>query len=235
MDILTLVEAINKYGFEVVIAAIFLGIYLRNEYKRSKRAEEESKKRTEDFNNTIDKLFQKLENSNHLTLEQESLQATIEQKIDNILEKLRDKTNAGRALLIRYHNGGKDLAGNSFLRFSCTNEKVSTGITSALTELRNQFRSLIGPLYDHLKDHEYYGFENVISIKEEGHITMYEFFKSRNVVSSSAMAVRTKKGYNLGFVAIEYLAEHRKEEEVKQALEEARDEIEVLLSLKSGG
>lgn len=235
MDILTLAEIINKYGFEVVIAAIFLGIYLRNEHKRSKKADEESRKRTEDFNKTIDKFFHKLENSNHLTLEQESLQASIEQKIDHVLEKLRDKTDAGRALLIRYHNGGKDLAGNSFLRFSCTNEKVSTGITSALPELRNQFRSLIGPLYDHLKDHQCYGFENVISIKEEGHITMYEFFKSRNIVSSCAMAVRTKKGYNLGFVAIEYLAEHKKEEEVKQALEEARDEIEVLLSLKSGG
>lgn len=235
MDLLNLVELLNQYGFEVVIAAVILGVYLKNEHDRNKKAEIESFKRTTEFNKMIEKLFQRLENNSHLTAEQESLQSTIEQKIDCALEKLRDKTGAGRALLIRYHNGGKDLAGNSFLRFSCTNEKVSTGITSSLTELKNQFRSLIGPLHDNLKQNDFYGFENVSTIRDEGYLSMYEFFKSRNIVSSYAIPVKTRKGYTLGFVSVEYLAEHKSQEEVQDTLEEARNEIALLLSLKSGG
>lgn len=235
MEIIDIAQAISEYGFEVVVAAFFLVIYLTNERKRSKKAESSAIQREENLTHTIEKLIDKIENTTHLTAEQESLQSVIEQKIDVVLEKLRDKTNAGRAVLIRYHNGGKDLVGNSFLRFSCTNEKVANGIKSGLPDLKNQFRSLIGPLYEHLKENDSYNFENVEKLKEEGHITMYEFFKSRNILSSCAMPIRTKKGYNIGYIAIEYLGETKKEEVVRVALNEAREEIATLLSLKSGG
>ena len=235
MDLLDLAQLFNQYGFEVVMAVIILSIYLRHEHTRSKKAEAESAKRSAELERMVEELLRKIEATGHLTPEQENLQSTIEQKIDRILEKLRDKTGAGRALLIRYHNGGKDLAGNSFLRFSCTNEKVSTGITSSLIELKNQFRSLIGPIYDNLKENDFYSFENINTVKEDGHISMYEFFKSRNIISLCTTGIKTRKGYNLGFIAIEFLAEHKTQGEVEQALEEARDEISLLLSLKLGG
>lgn len=53
-------------------------------------------------------------------------------KIHEILEVYRKHLNASRVAYYVLHNGGKDIRGISFLKYSCMNESVDFGIRSRL-------------------------------------------------------------------------------------------------------
>lgn len=254
MEPTTAAKLISDYGLAIVIAAIFLITYLKNEKSRSRRADANAKQRKKEmderdkqFQTILENQIDQINNLNNLvsslvkkstsgiTKNDEMLLSQIDNQIDTVLNRLREITGAGRVLLVRYHNGNKDFAGNSFIKMSCTNERVMQGISPFRGQFQNQFRTLVSHLCNDLVEKGYFYCHSIEELKEEKHYTMYEFFNTRNIVCCSAYPVKDNDGFILGFVLMEYLVNCPIWDQIKDPLRIAAKEISTLLSLKAGG
>ena len=74
---------------------------------------------------------------------------TMHTRIQEILTELRVKSDADRALIIRFHNGGKFLDGSSIKKFSLTHESCSIGIS----ETRNSRQDILISTFIEMLDH----------------------------------------------------------------------------------
>ena len=82
---------------------------------------------------------------NHVPSTEESTKLTnISNTIDKILQDILLETGASRACLVQYHNGGKGINQQAFLKMSMTNEKTQLGVKSIMGECKEQFRSALG-------------------------------------------------------------------------------------------
>ena len=67
----------------------------------------------------------------------------ISQEIDKHLQAIITETNASRAALIQYHNGGRGINKQSFLKMSMTNEQIQLGVKPFINGFKDQFRSIL--------------------------------------------------------------------------------------------
>lgn len=250
MTLAEIIKALSEGGITSVILGVFLFIYLRNESHRSKKADSnavQNKKERDRKDELLKQMMQNqqnqtadliktisihVQNDDSFTHEDEDIQSQIDNQIDNILAELQLETSAGRAMLVRYHNGTKDILGNSFLRMSCTNERVAVGVSPFKTQFQNQFRTLVGYLCNEIKAKEFYYIGDIEELKQEQHNTMYEFFKTRNIIGVMAQAVVSENGYVVGFILLEFLTSCPILESLQVPIKVASKEISRLLTLK---
>ena len=79
--------------------------------EQNKQNQELLAKQLEDLRNSI---VNGITNHTLSTTESNTL-ANVDKEINDCLKRMREKTGASRAALVRFHNGGKDMNGLSFL------------------------------------------------------------------------------------------------------------------------
>lgn len=181
----------------------------------------------------FDTLFSILIKTKTVHTEEEDVKASkMETKIDDILCHLLSSTNADRAYLVRYHNGGKDLTGNSFLKMSMSNEKLGIGIDGMQKDFKDQFRSSFSWLVRKLE------VDTIVNVSDcngmqDIDTNMYQFLKTRKIVGFHCIAVKSDSGTIIGYVAVEYMVcRNIDTERIESCLNDKRLKIETLLSIR---
>lgn len=154
----------------------------------------------------------------------------IETDINECLKRTLIKTNSSRVSLIRFHNGGRDMNGLSFLKMSMTNESVKLGLSSLMPEFQNVFRSFFSYLCDKLIKEGHCYIDDINELKNVD-TTMYEFLFDRDVQSIYSVPITNKNNTVIGFIYIEF-ANHEdvNKEQVEHCLHDKKIRIETLLN-----
>lgn len=249
-----MVQTILDSGITVVITAIFLIIYLRNESLRSKRADEAEQRRLkalekleldrsereeerENFINSIlmqqlNKMNQLLDNTKKVhSAEEDEFLEKINSCINDVLIKLRESTSANRAMLVRYHNGTYDLNGISTIKMSATNESVSSGVEPMMNGFKDQHRSFFSWWCGMIREKKTVAIEKIQEVKNIDP-NFYYFLKNREVNSVFGEAVLNSKNEVVGFIVIEYLSDFDGNlEKILNCLKDKSKKISALLAL----
>lgn len=195
MEWLEIVKAISELGVLAVIAGLFLYI----SYKNNKAQGEMTNKL---FNEMLAQM--KICAGGHVLTEEEDKAAI---KIDNAIKVLLQKAvgdlKCDRIMVVRYHNGGKDMNSVSFLKLSVTNECVNYGYKPVINEFQNQFRSIVGYPINEIERTGFSYVSNIENIKNTD-IGTYELLKSRGVRAYYARSLTNATGYVIGSVLILY-------------------------------
>ena len=171
--------------------------------------------------------------TSHVPSSEENTKLTrITEEIDKTLQQILIYTNADRVDLVQYHNGGKGVNKQSFLKMSMTNEQVKVGVKPFMSEFKDQFRSVISYITKKLNTEGYCYIDDSEQIKSIDPGT-YEFLLNRGIESKYCMAIHnTQDGSVIGFVCIEYIKkESAKPDLVDEVLKEKQKIFETLLNL----
>lgn len=127
----------------------------------------------------------------------------INKNIDDTLKEMLLQTKADRVSLVQYHNGGKGVNKQAFLKMSMTNEQIQLDVRPFMSEFKDQFRSVLGYFTHEINEKGFCYIENPNDIIKDD-IGMYEFMKNRGLQAKYGWAIHGKDGYALGFICIEY-------------------------------
>ena len=162
---------------------------------------EAEKQRTEQLINSIVNGV-----TSHVPSPEENARLTdISNQIDELLIKMLTETDASRVALIQYHNGGKGVNRQSFLKMSMSNEQVQLGVKPFMPEFKDQFRSVLSYFTKQINDNGYCYISDIEDIKNED-VSMFEFMNNRNIVSTFGYGIHGKSNEIIGFVVIEYMS-----------------------------
>lgn len=223
MEWLEITKAIGELGILIVIAGLFLFFYYKD--KTARDAE---------FKQLFDAILGK--ETHVLTEEEDRLAKHIEKSITAELQEITNTLQPTRTLLVRYHNGGKDMNGISFLKLSVTNECTNRGVAPVMKEYQNQFRSSINEVCFEIDKNGYMNIPSKESIKEKDRGT-YDLMVAKHVRSTYNYALRNATGYIIGFISIIYYEDNATIEDIdtiKQVMSDKATEISTLLSVKEG-
>ena len=171
--------------------------------------------------------------TNHVPSSEENTKLTrITEEIDKTLQQMLIFTNADRVDLVQYHNGGKGVNKQSFLKMSMTNEQVKIGVKPFMSEFKDQFRSVISYITKSLNEKGYCYINDAEVVKTIDPGT-YEFLINRGIEAKYCMAIHdTKDNFVIGFVCVEYIKkEDAKPDLVDQVFKEKQKILETLLNL----
>ena len=154
----------------------------------------------------------------------------INNEIDIILQDILVETNASRVNLVQYHNGGKGINKQAFLKMSMTNERIQLNVKPFISEFKDQFRSVLGYFVNQigLKGHCY--IKDVDEMKEKD-IGMYEFMCNRGIESKFGYAIHNRDKAVIAFISVEFIDKKDANETViDNSFKEHYREIERLLN-----
>ena len=171
--------------------------------------------------------------TSHVPSSEENTKLTrITEEIDKTLQQILIYTNADRVDLVQYHNGGKGINKQSFLKMSMTNEQVKVGVKPFMPEFKDQFRSVISYITKALNENGFCYINDAETVKAIDPGT-YEFLVNRGIQSKYCMAIRnTQENYVIGFVCVEYIKkENARPDLVDKVFKEKQKIFETLLNL----
>lgn len=178
----------------------------------------------------MDLLTKNIINHGSSTEENEKI-TKVSAEIDRTLACMLEETGADRVALVQYHNGGKGINHQSFLKMSMTNEQVKLGVKPIIMDFKDQFRSVLGYFTKELIEKGCCYIDNVEDLKNVDN-GMYEFMLTRGVSSKYGISINRIDSFPLGFICIEYNdIEKRNPEAVKKVFQERQKAIETLLTL----
>ena len=175
MEWLEITKAIGELGILIVIAGLFLFFY----YKDKNARDTEFKQL---FNAVVNK------GTHILTEDEDRLAKQIDQSITSYMKDIVNTLQPSKCFLVRYHNGGKDMNGLSFLKLSVTNEAGAGGLAPVIQEYQNQFRSSIGGIC-HAIDKQGYVFVPTLEEIKETDIGTYDLMTAKNTRSAYCHAI----------------------------------------------
>lgn len=165
------------------------------------------------------------------TAEENEKQTNISENIDKCLQQILVETKASRADLVQYHNGGRGVNKQSFLKMSMTNEQIQLGVKSFMSEFKDQFRSVLAWFIKELNDKGFCYVKDVEEIKDVD-VGMYEFMINRGLHSKFGIAIKGSEDYVIGFVCIEYLEKEDIDvNKIDRILKKYQSTIQALLTL----
>lgn len=220
------------------------------EDKRQKRYDElldDLEKKVDDFYKTLldnqkateakyERLVEKVLNEAqkpHILSEEENKRVTkIDGEINLFLEKALTSTKASRISLVKYHNGGNDMLGNSILKMSMSNEKCAAGVLHLMGNFQNQLRSAFIYWINEL-DAKGYCFVDDVEMLQALDGSLYQYLKQAGVKATYAIAIKnTKTDGVIGFLVADYLSkEDVNMEQIQHCLNDKKLKIEALLNL----
>lgn len=226
MEWVELSKAIAELGILVIIAAVFIIFTI----KTNKDAKDKNQQL---FDFAMNQLQQQ-SNPHVLTEEEDSLANKIDRSINSYLQAAVRDLGANRAFVSRYHNGGKDMRGISFLKLSMTNEQVNLGRKPIQSEFQNQFRSIVAIICEEVEEKGFCYINNIEDIKDVDMGT-YELLKMRKVRSCYTRGIKSPSGYIIGGLMIVYSEDNKNEppiEKIDKYLSEKANQISTLLNFK---
>ena len=170
--------------------------------------------------------------TSHVPSSEENVKLTrITEEIDKTLQQILIFTNADRVDLVQYHNGGKGVNRQSFLKMSMTNEQVKIGVKPFMSEFKDQFRSVIAYIIRTLNETGYCYISDAEEMKTVDAGT-YEFLLNRGIEAKYCMAIHSNDGTVIGFVCVEYIEkENARPDLVDKVFKEKQKVLETLLNL----
>lgn len=166
-----------------------------------------------------------------LSAEENTALSEKEAQINSCLKRTQEKTNASRVVLVRFHNGGRDMNGLSFLKMSMTNECPGPGFAGISPDFQNLFRSFFSYWCECLIA-EGKCYINDIEMLKDKDTTMYEYCLSRNIQAVYGIAIKNSNGSIIGYIAIEFVDKSRVDmEQVEHCLHDKKIKIETILTL----
>lgn len=169
---------------------------------------------------------------NHVPSKEENEKLTkVSEEIDGILGQLLLRTNASRACLVQYHNGGKGVNKQSFLKMSITNEQVNLGVKPFISEFKDQFRSVLSFFTKEIGEVGYCYIQDLEDMKDVDN-SMYVFLRDRGVESSFGYSIKDSNGYTIGFVCLEFIDKSKVNlTEIDNAFKDNCNVLEILLGV----
>ena len=238
MEFMTIIKAVTEFGFLIICGGIVIWEVL-NDRKRQTQVE----KNYDDFMGTIiDKLneqnsamlqqiLNRVENGHIITSEEDKDISKVEKELEFYLDEILKETNANRVSLFRYHNGGKDYNGRSFLRMSMTNEVVKGGTALIQPQSQNLFRSMFFSLIHSLEDNDYDIIKDIEDIEEQDS-GFYGYLKDFGIEAKYTIALHNNEHSIVGFLTLDFAKkEDLDQEHLLVYLPEKKVKIETLLNL----
>lgn len=179
----------------------------------------------------MDEILHKI--TNHTPSEDENHKLTqISEQIDIVLQDILLRTGACRVSLVQYHNGGRGINKQSFLKMSITNEQVQIGVKPFMPEFKDQFRSVLAYFVKQLNDTGKCFIKDLEEIKTID-TSMYEFMNNRGIQSKFGIAIKSSDTFVIGFVCIEFTKKTNPDiDKIDKVLSEKQDTIQTLLNMK---
>lgn len=170
--------------------------------------------------------------TSHVPSPEENKELTkINEEINNILQNMLIEAEASRTCIVQYHNGGKGVNKQSFLKMSITNEQIKLGVKPLAPIFKDQFRSVLSYFVKEVEEKGYCYIHDMESIKDID-ASMYEFMLDNGVKSKYGRAIRNKDGMCIGFLCIEFRREgNRDNNKIDKILKENQHIVETLLNL----
>lgn len=162
-----------------------------------------------------------------------SITPVYEQKQDVINDKLvafRVLSNADRAKICQFHNGGKFLDGSSMKRFSVTHERCDIGVPFEGSTLQNIVVTIFWDLIVRMKKDD----GSVVFTRDlpDGHFKSY--YKSHGIDAFNILPIRKDELY-IGFLMAEWSDIDKVPSDIeipKKVIEEYRSSIEVEMLIR---
>ena len=193
----------------------------------------ENQKSTEKkYTELINKILNDAKRPHILSEEENSRMTKIDEEIDLFLDKALNASNASRVDLVKYHNGGNDMLGNSILKMSMSNEKCAAGVIHLINSFQNQLRSSFTYWVKELNEKGYCFIKDIEDIKEKDN-SIYQYMKQTGVKAKYGVAITNNStGVVIGYLCMDFLNKDDVDfEQVKHCLEDKRKKIEALLNL----
>lgn len=236
MEWMEIVKAITELG----IMAVICGIFLWQNNKDRKNHSNESSKLFETLLQQYEQTFNKMLNSfnpdGHVLTEEEDRRALeIDRAIDDYLKQMIINTKATRSFVVRYHNGGKDMAAIPFLKCSITNEMTNAGVKPIMGEFQNQFRSIMAGVCEEI-DRKGYSYITPDKKSELIDPATVELMKDRGIKCMYCRALRNQNNYIIGLVAVTFMIDNQEkpnEEIIDLCLKDKSQKISALLCLEN--
>ena len=150
--------------------------------------------------------------------------------IDTILQEILSETNASRVSLVQYHNGGKGINKQAFLKMSMTNERIQKDVKPFISEFKDQFRSVLGWFVNEVNSNGHCYIEDVERALDKD-IGVYEFMKNRGITAKFGYAVHDSEKNVIAFICAEFLdSKNANVNTIDNSFKEHYREIERLLN-----
>lgn len=169
-------------------------------------------------------------NNHSMTQTENDKLTNINREVDVILEDILKETNASRACLVQYHNGGRGINRQAFLKMSMTNEKTASRVKSVMSICKDQFRSALGYFVNELSDTGHCCIFDIENIKDKD-VGMYELMLTRGIEAKCGYAIHNTNGMVIGYIGVEFENKvDAVQEKVRTSFMEHYREIERLLN-----
>ena len=169
----------------------------------------------------------------HVPSKEENNKLTqIQRLLENELQKALEKTNSARVCLFQYHNGGRGLNLQSFLKMSITNERFVKGEKPLINIFNNQFRTIFPSIVQSLETEGQCYIEDINSLKTTD-ASAYYFMHERNYTQTYCQSIYNTDGVVVGFLMILYKKDFEntlKTNDLQQIIETEAGIIQQLLS-----
>lgn len=169
---------------------------------------------------------------NHVPSNEESTKLTdINNTIDTILQDILIETGASRACLVQYHNGGKGINQQAFLKMSMTNEKTQLGVKSVMSYCKDQFRSALGYFINKIGSDGHCCIFDINEIKDID-VGMYELMLSRGIQTKCGFGIHNNEKMIIAYICVEFEDKSKADHKlIKKSFMEHYREVERLLNL----
>lgn len=235
----------------IIIIWLFVLTFHRNNNKDDKR-EERANKKEDNMENRFDEMlelikrqneeYQKHQNemitqiingvTNHVPSAEDNSKLTkITEEVDLVLAEILKETGADRVNLVQYHNGGRGINKQSFLKMSMTNEQVKFGVKTFMSDFKDQFRSVLAYFVKELNDSGECYISDVEDLKNIDN-SMYDYMKEKGIESKFGIAIRNHEDTVIAFVSVEFINKELADiNKIDRVLKDSRKVFETLLSL----
>lgn len=238
MELATIIQLVSEVGILIICAAVVVWQVITDKTKQQKHQDSfqeisesiiKSLKDQNDF--MLEQIINKVDTGHVISPEEDSNISKIERELEIYLAEILRETGANRASLFRYHNGGKDYNGRSFLRMSMTNEVVKGGTALIQHQSQNLFRSMFYGLIRSLEDNGYDFIDDIENIKETD-TGFYRYLRDFDIAAKYSVALYGFTGKIIGFINIDFANKNDVDlERIANCLNGKKVKIETLLNL----
>ena len=238
MELATIIQLISEVGILIICAAVVIWQVITDKTKQQKHQDSfqeisesiiKSLKDQNDF--MLEQIINKVDTGHMISPEEDSNISKIERELEMSLAEILRETGANRASLFRYHNGGKDYNGRSFLRMSMTNEVVKGGTALIQHQSQNLFRSMFYGLIRSLEDNGYDFVDDIENIKETD-TGFYRYLRDFDIAAKYSVALYGFTGKIIGFINVDFANKNDVDlEKITNCLNGKKVKIETLLNL----
>lgn len=195
------IQAMAEVGFTVICAGLVIFYVVIANKRQNKREEERDKMLTSVVQSVLNQAIHK----NEYNQEVDKTAENISNRVYEVIQNLREKSEGSRVSYIAYHNGTRDLVGSHFSQMSCRVESVVSGVPPLQLMMQHIPRAFLLNWCTMIRENKYkaIGWRDVNEIQKEFY-QLYEFLKQRDTVAVLGKALLDAEDHVRGFILLEY-------------------------------